>query len=177
MAGRCGQKTLGDKSYRCYFELALLVMGGKWKPIILYHLGAGGVLRFSDLSRSMPDITDRMLTRQLRELEADGLIHREVYRQVPPKVEYSLTAMGLGLYPLLLDMATWGMAYEQAQGGPELAPGEHYEPKKPLPLHPRYAEAALAASGSPNSGRNGPECTASRVSGTTTPAADAASTR
>ena len=138
MADRCGQKRLGDKSYRCYFELALLVMGGKWKPIILYHLGAGGVMRSSDLGRSMPDITDRMLTRQLRELEADGLIHREVYRQVPPKVEYTLTELGLGLYPLLLEMATWGLAYEQALGGPELRPGECYEPRRPRPLHPRY---------------------------------------
>ncbi|MBU1228585.1 MAG: helix-turn-helix transcriptional regulator [Proteobacteria bacterium] len=144
MAGRCGQKTLGGKNYRCYFELALLVMGGKWKPIILYHLGAGGVMRFSDLSRSMPDVTDRMLTRQLRELEADGLIHREVYRQVPPKVEYSLTELGLGLYPLLMQMCTWGMEYETALGGPELAPGEEYEPRQARPLHPRYLDRGSA---------------------------------
>jgi len=178
MAGRCGEKTLGGKSYRCYFELALLVMGGKWKPILLYHLGSGGAMRFSELSRSMPDITDRMLTRQLRELEADGLIHREVYRQVPPRVEYSLTKLGLGLFPLLLQMRAWGEEYELALGGAELAPGCQGEPSEPRALHPLYGEAGLAErSGSPNSGRSGPECTASRVSGTTTAMADAASTR
>lgn len=138
----CSAKTLGDKTYRCTFELALQVMGGKWKPIILYHLGAGGALRFSELSRGMPDVTDRMLTRQLRELEADGLITRTVYRQVPPKVEYALTPLGLGLYPLLIQMRDWGLAYEQAMGGPRLIPGQHYEPAAPRPLHPSYAEGA-----------------------------------
>ena len=138
MAGTCAPKTLGDKTYRCSFELALLVMGGKWKPIILYHLGAGGVMRFSDLSRSMPDVTDRMLTRQLRELEADGLITRTVFRQVPPRVEYALTQLGLGLFPLLLQMRDWGLAYEQAMGGPELTPGARHEPVEPRALHPSY---------------------------------------
>ncbi|MBU1042562.1 MAG: helix-turn-helix transcriptional regulator [Proteobacteria bacterium] len=138
MADRCSPKKLGDKNYRCYFELALLVMGGKWKPIILYHLGVGGVLRFSELGRSMPDVTDRMLTRQLRELEADRLIQRTVYRQVPPKVEYSLTELGLGLFPLLLQMRAWGEKYEQALGGAELQPGALAEPPAPGVLHPRY---------------------------------------
>lgn len=138
MADRCGPKKLGDKNYRCFFELALLVMGGKWKPIILYHLGVGGVLRFSELGRSMPDVTDRMLTRQLRELEADRLIQRTVYRQVPPKVEYSLTELGLGLFPLLLQMRAWGETYEMALGGAELPPGARTEPPAPGTLHPRY---------------------------------------
>ena len=101
MTRACAVKQLHGKTYRCFFELALAVMGGKWKPIVLYHLGHAGVLRFGELKRDMPEVTDRMLTRQLRELEADGLIHREVYRQVPPKVEYSLTAQGLGLFPIL----------------------------------------------------------------------------
>ncbi len=143
MAERCALKTLGGRTYRCYFELALHVMGGKWKPIILYHLGAGGVMRFSDLGRSMPDVTDRMLTRQLRELEADGLIAREVFRQVPPKVEYSLTELGLGLFPLLLQMRDWGLAYEDAMGGPLYSTQETTaglgEPVEPRTLHARYA--------------------------------------
>jgi len=109
-------KTFGDKTYRCFFELALLVMGGKWKPIILYRLGVHGVLRFSELKRSIPEVTDRMLTRQLRELEADGLITREVYREVPPRVEYGLTSLGQGLFPILLDMRNWGADYEKARG-------------------------------------------------------------
>jgi len=79
-----------------------------------------------------------MLTRQLRELEADALIHREVHRQVPPRVEYSLTQLGLGLFPILVTMRDWGARYEQARGGPELPPGEQYEPAEPRPLHPRY---------------------------------------
>ena len=142
MSEGCATKKLGDKTYRCWFELALLVMGGKWKPIILYHLGVSGVLRFSELSRSMSEVTDRMLTRQLRELEADRLITRTVYRQVPPKVEYSLTALGLGLFPLLLQMRSWGAEYEQALGGAELAPGAQYEPPAPSVLHPQYLCAA-----------------------------------
>ena len=143
MSETCGVKTLGDKTYRCYFELALQVMGGKWKPIILYHLGASGVLRFSELRRGMPDITDRMLTRQLRELEADGLITREVFRQVPPRVEYTLTQPGLGLFPILEQMRDWGAAYETSRGGPELLPGQAYEPPAARTLHPRYQAAAV----------------------------------
>lgn len=81
----CDVKEIGDKSYRCYFQLTLGVLAGKWKPVILYHLALMGVLRFGELKRSIPDSTDRMLSRHLRELEADGLIHREVYRQVPPQ--------------------------------------------------------------------------------------------
>ncbi len=142
MADRCGLKKLGAKTYRCYFELALLVMGGKWKPIILYHLGVSGVRRFSELRRDMPEVTDRMLTRQLRELEADKLITREVYRQVPPRVEYTLTALGLGLFPILQEMRDWGAEYEQAMGGPELQPGQDYEPQEPRALHPRYQTVA-----------------------------------
>ncbi len=137
----CPVRILGDKTYRCHFELALQVMGGKWKPIILYHLGASGVMRFSDLSRSMPDVTDRMLTRQLRELEADGLISRKVYRQVPPKVEYSLTPMGQGLFPLLLQMRDWGLAYEQAQAEPGQPAARRCEPQPARTLHPSYAAA------------------------------------
>lgn len=142
MSGSCATKKLGDKTYRCWFELALLVMGGKWKPIILYHLGVSGVLRFSELSRSMPDVTDRMLTRQLRELEADRLITRTVFRQVPPRVEYALTVLGQGLFPLLLQMRAWGEDYERALGGAELSPGERYEPATASVLHPQYLAAA-----------------------------------
>lgn len=148
MGGQCAQKNLGDKTYRCFFELALLVMGGKWKPIILYHLGVGGVLRFSELKRSMHEVTDRMLTRQLRELEADGLITREVYRQVPPRVEYALTEPGLGLFPILVSMRDWGAEYEKARGGAGTLAGEKYEATPWPTLHPRYgAEKRSAAEG------------------------------
>ena len=142
MTQACAPKELGGKTYRCFFELALQVMGGKWKPIILYHLGVGGVLRFSELKRGMSDVTDRMLTRQLRELEADGLIHREVFQQVPPRVEYSLTPLGLGLFPILGAMRDWGAEYEAALGVPKTIASESYEANRKPVLHPRYQPAS-----------------------------------
>jgi len=110
----CRIKKLGDKEYRCFFELTLQVIGGKWKPIILYQLAVNGIMRFGELRRAIPDVTERMLTRQLRELEKDGIIHRKVYRQIPPKVEYSLLFSGVQLIPVLLSLRKWGADYEQA---------------------------------------------------------------
>lgn len=110
----CGLKRLGNKEYYCSVELTLQVVGGKWKPIILYHLARGGVLRFSELKKGMPNITQKMLTQQLRELEADSVVHREVYPQVPPKVEYSLTELGQTVVPLLSALCEWGRTFEQA---------------------------------------------------------------
>lgn len=123
----CKIKEIGGKRYRCYFELTLSVIGGKWKPIILYHLSLADAVRFGELRRGMPDVTERMLTRQLRELEADGLVHREVYREVPPRVEYSLTEMGASLIPILKQMQAWGVEYEDFLGGAENFDGEGYE--------------------------------------------------
>jgi DNA-binding HxlR family transcriptional regulator len=123
----CRVKEISGKRYRCYFELTLAVIGGKWKPIILYHLSLASAVRFGELRRGMPDVTERMLTRQLRELEADGLVHREVYREVPPRVEYSLTEMGLSLIPLLLQMRDWGVDYEKYLGADLIFTGDGYE--------------------------------------------------
>jgi DNA-binding HxlR family transcriptional regulator len=119
-------------TYRCFFELTLLVIGGKWKPIILYKLAREEVLRFGELKRQSQGVTERMLSRQLRELENDGLIHREVYKQVPPKVEYSLTELGRSLIPILLNMREWGVEYESYLGGEALFSGEEYEPRDKL---------------------------------------------
>jgi DNA-binding HxlR family transcriptional regulator len=84
------------------------VIGGKWKPLILYALKEG-TLRFSQLQASLkPSITQRMLTKQLRQLEDDGLVIRKVYAQVPPKVEYSLTKNGESLIPILDQLCEWG---------------------------------------------------------------------
>ena len=91
----------------CPLEASLEVIGGKWKGVILFHL-LEGTKRFNELSRLTPAITQRMLTRQLRELECDGIINREVYPTVPPKVEYSLTPLGLTLKPILLSLQMWG---------------------------------------------------------------------
>ncbi len=108
MSEQCEVITFKNKSFNCTFELTLEVIGGKWKPIILWHLEEYGKMRFSELSRTMPNVTQKMLTQQLRELEEDKLIHREVYAQVPPKVEYSLTEIGITLIPLLKNMNDWG---------------------------------------------------------------------
>jgi len=117
----CSIKECGGKQYYCTIELTLAIIGGKWKPIILWHLGRDGTLRFGELKRSMPNITQKMLTRQLRELESDGLVHREVYPQVPPKVEYSLTPLGQSVIPVMRTLCDWGESYERhiAQNAPD----------------------------------------------------------
>ena len=90
-------------------ETAVSLLGGKWKLIILGHLSEG-TRRFNEMRRLMPRITQRMLTLQLRELEADGLLIRKVYPQVPPKVEYSLSEQGETLGPVLAALREWGTA-------------------------------------------------------------------
>jgi len=97
-----------DKPYGCSVEATLAVIGGRWKPIILFHLLQNEVLRFSELQRTIDGITQRMLAKQLRELEADEVIGRKVYAEVPPRVEYYLTDYGKTLEPMLLEMRQWG---------------------------------------------------------------------
>ncbi|MFP8966769.1 winged helix-turn-helix transcriptional regulator [Pokkaliibacter sp. CJK22405] len=92
----------------CAVEAAISLIDGKWKCVILWHLRESGVLRFNELRRNLPGVTQRMLTNQLRELEVDGLIEREVYPQVPPKVEYSLSERGKSLSPILEALKAWG---------------------------------------------------------------------
>lgn len=95
------------KIYNIGVEATLDVIGGKWKPIILCHLG-NGPMRTGELKRAIPQITQKMLTQQLRELEADQIIDRKVYQQVPPKVVYQLTDYGTTLSQILVDMSVWG---------------------------------------------------------------------
>lgn len=95
----------------CKFEKALDILVGKWKPVILLRLFANGTMRFSELQRAIPDITKKMLTQQLRELEYHDIIHREIYHQIPPKVEYSITAYGHRMTPLLQAMNDWGIGH------------------------------------------------------------------
>jgi len=99
-----------DCNEGCPVEAALDVIGGKWKSIILYHL-LSETMRFNELKRLMPGITQRMLTKQLRELEADNLISRKVYAVVPPKVEYSMTDYGITLEPVLCALQDWGLKH------------------------------------------------------------------
>jgi DNA-binding HxlR family transcriptional regulator len=101
-----------EYSYACPIEVAVAVIGGKWKGIILYYL-LDGKKRFGELRKLIPGITQRMLTLQLRELENNGVLHREVYKEVPPKVEYYLTDFGKTLTPIILLMRDWGDKYKQ----------------------------------------------------------------
>jgi len=94
----------------CPVEAAFDVIGGKWKAVILFQLSVG-TKRFSELQRILFKVTPRMLTNQLRDLERDGLVHREVYAQVPPKVEYSLTDLGRSLVPPLVALKDWSETY------------------------------------------------------------------
>lgn len=94
----------------CPVETTLELIGGKYKALILWHL-ADGKLRFSELRKVISGATPKMLTQQLRELESNALIHREVYPIIPPKVEYSLTERGKSLMPVLMAMRDWGAEY------------------------------------------------------------------
>lgn len=99
----------------CPVETTISVVGGKWKVVILWRL-AGGTKRFNELQRSISQITRKMLTEQLRELERDGLIVRSVYSEVPPKVEYSLSDYGKTFIPVMQAMAQWGLVHQARDG-------------------------------------------------------------
>ena len=103
-----------DTTSYCPVSATLDLIGGKYKTLILWHL-AEKKLRFSQLTKLIPVATAKMLTQQLREMEAQNLIHREVYPVVPPKVEYSLTELGRSLMPVLIAMRDWGSGYLQSK--------------------------------------------------------------
>ena len=98
------------KTDSCPVGITLEMIGGKYKALILWHLSEH-TLRFSELRKCIPDATPKMLTQQLRELEARDLVHREVFPVIPPKVEYSLTALGQSVMPVLTAMRDWGAGY------------------------------------------------------------------
>lgn len=102
-----------DKEYTCTFEIAVDLIGGKWKPLILWYLGNQGTKRFSELQKLLPQVSHKVLTQQLRELEEDRLLERQVYPQVPPKVEYTLSVQGKTLMPIFNTLCQWGDDYRK----------------------------------------------------------------
>ncbi|MCM3747690.1 helix-turn-helix transcriptional regulator [Paenibacillus pasadenensis] len=124
------------KEINCEKELTLAVIGGKWKLIILWHLGIEGTKRFSELKKLIPHITQKMLTNQLRELEEDRLVTRKIYPEVPPKVEYSLTEYGESLMPVLRLMYDWGKKY----GEEVIWTGEPEDSAVLTREYPKYAQ-------------------------------------
>ena len=118
-----------DKSNYCPVESTLELIGGKYKALILWHLSEN-TLRFSELRKAISNATAKMLTQQLRELEAQKLIHREVFPVIPPKVEYSLTELGKSLLPILVAMRDWGAGYLRKKS---VEPNCFMMGKKPVP--------------------------------------------
>jgi DNA-binding HxlR family transcriptional regulator len=101
-------------------EAALKILEGRWKLVILFHLFGGRVLRFSDLERAIPAVSQKMLIQQLRQMEKDGMVRRIVHHQVPPKVEYCLTRWGQALCPALDAILKWAAKREKLANPPEV---------------------------------------------------------
>lgn len=105
------------KGYHCPVEAAMDVIGGKYKALIVYEL-IGGTRRYNEIARAVPQATPRMLSKQLKELEEDGVINRILYPVVPPKTEYSLTELGQTLVPIVEALCSWGEHYFNLAGVP-----------------------------------------------------------
>ncbi len=135
----------------CPVKLTTSIIGGKWKPILLFHLERK-TRRFCELQRLVPGLTKKMLTQHLRELERDGIVHRKVYAEVPPHVEYSLTRHGESLKPILKLMSAWGTRHRARYGAPapqaekEMALATESEDlKAPVPIAGRLPGLAVAS--------------------------------
>ncbi len=103
-------KKISADVQECPVTYCMSKIGGKWKPIILFSIGRG-LNRFGILQRAIEGISKQMLTKQLRELEADGFLHRKIYAEIPPRVEYSVTELGQTLFPIIQSMRDWGEAH------------------------------------------------------------------
>jgi DNA-binding HxlR family transcriptional regulator len=107
--------VVGGKEYHCAMDVTMDYIGGKWKTVVLWYLRKDKK-RFGELRKQIPNITEKMLSLQLKDLENDGLIKRKIYPQVPPKVEYYLTDFGKTLIPMLEEIAKWGRALAESKG-------------------------------------------------------------
>lgn len=110
------------ETYGCGLEAALDVVGGKWKPIVLYHL-VQGPHRFGELRRLVTGISEKMLAQQLREMEADTIVTRKDFREIPPRVEYALTDFGVSLSEALLPLCVWGQTHMEQIAANKLQTG------------------------------------------------------
>ena len=106
---------LNGRTYHCALDVTMNYIGGKWKSVVLWYL-RNGIKRFGELKKHIPDITEKMLSLQLKQLEKDGIVQRKVYPEVPPRVEYSLTKKGQTLLPVLEAMAEWGRNKAKSEG-------------------------------------------------------------
>lgn len=102
------REKIKNKDFHCEKELTLSIISGKWKVVIIWHLGHEGTYRFGELQKLFPSISHRILTKQLKELMEDGIIERYVYPEVPPRVEYSITELGMTLVPIVDMLYDWG---------------------------------------------------------------------
>ncbi|MCL6604998.1 MAG: helix-turn-helix transcriptional regulator [Paenibacillus sp.] len=105
------ETKLSENCSLCPVEFTVNIIGGKWKILILYHLINNDMIRFNQLQKKLSSVTHRTLTRQLRELEEDGMVNRVTFAEVPPRVEYSLSDKGKSLTPILLQMRDWGLQH------------------------------------------------------------------
>ena len=112
------------RTFHCALDVSMSFIGGKWKSVLLWYLRAEPK-RFSELNRLVPGITEKMLSLQLKELEADGIIRREVFAEVPPRVEYSFTEFGRTMIPMLEAIANWGRQLAQRRGKMVEAPDQN----------------------------------------------------
>jgi DNA-binding HxlR family transcriptional regulator len=106
---------LGDETFHCALDVTMRFIGGKWKTVVLWYLRKGP-MRFSELRKRIPQITEKMLSLQLKELERDGILSRKVYAEVPPRVEYTYTEQGASLIPVVEALAHWGREKSRAEG-------------------------------------------------------------
>lgn len=106
---------MNHKTYHCAMDITMNYIGGKWKTVVLWYL-RNNTLRFGELKKQIPDITEKMLSIQLKQLEEDGLVKREVFAEVPLRVEYSLTEFGQSLKPVLESVAKWGRELGEKNG-------------------------------------------------------------